>query len=264
MSTLPFYYEVVGSGTPLIFIHAGVCDCRMWDEQFQAFADAGYRVARYDLRGWGNSPLPDGEFAHHEDIIALCDAVGFDKAWLVGASHGGKVAIDTALTFPERVRGLLLVNAAAGGWEGGPSLDAFGEAEDALLEKGELEAATELNLKMWVDGPYRTPEQSPAEVRARVGAMQLHAFQLPTPPNVALKKVEPPALHRLHEIKVPTLVLVGALDVPEFVTLAEQLGAGIPGARLEVIDGVAHLPSMEMPDLFNAKVLEFLNAESQR
>lgn len=258
----PFNYQSAGEGIPLVLIHAGVCDSRMWDPQFDAFAHAGYRVVRYDLRGWGNTPVPDSEFAHHEDVIAVCNAAGVEKVWLIGASHGGKVALDTALTYPDRIKGLILVNAAVGGWEGGASLESFGEAEDALLEGGDLAGATELNLKMWVDGPYRTPTDVSEEIRAKVGEMQRRAFQIPVPPNASLKRVEPPAIERLHEIDLPTLVIVGALDVPEFVTLAEQMAATIPHAHLSVIDGVAHLPSMEAPESFNEKVMAFLATHS--
>lgn len=260
MTTVSFDYDVVGSGETIILLHAGVCDSRMWEPQFHAFAEAGYRVVRYDLRGWGRTPIPDGAFGYHQDVIALCDELGVEKAWLVGASHGGKVALDTVLTFPERVHGMVLAAPAVGGWQGGDLLQSFGDEEDALLEEDKLQEATELNLKMWVDGPYRTPDQVPADLRRNVEAMQLQAFEIPTPDNAVWVRIEPPAIHRLDEIKVPALVVVGALDVPDFVELANHVAVTIPGAHLEVIPEVAHLSSMEAPGRFNEIVLNFLGA----
>ena len=166
---------------PLLLLHAGVADSRMWDTQVDALA-LSFRVLRCDLRGYGRSPLPDGPFAYHEDVHALLSATGLDTVWLVGASFGAEVAVDYALTHPERVRGMVLAFPNVGGFEPSAAVKAFGGREEALLEARELEVATELNMRMWVDGPHRARDEVDGHVRATVAGMQLRAFKQPLPP----------------------------------------------------------------------------------
>ncbi len=103
----PLYYEVAGTGHPLLLIHAGVADSRMWDQQFQTFAQH-YQVIRYDLRGFGQSSVPAGPFANHKDTFALLEHLGIKQAHVIGISFGGLVALDFTLAFPEKVTALVL------------------------------------------------------------------------------------------------------------------------------------------------------------
>lgn len=250
------YYEVVGTGEPLVMIHAGVADSRMWDDQVDAFA-RHYRVIRYDIRGFGQSQLTSGVFANYEDVASLLHLLGIQHAHVIGASYGGKIAIDFALTHPEMVDTLVLAAPNVGGAEPSDEMRRFGEGEDALLERGDIAGATELNLRMWVDGPQRTPDQVDGEVRERVRVMQFHAFSLPTPDDVEELRLMPPAIERLNEIQAPTLVFVGDLDVEAFRLLAKQVADEVPNARLVTLNGVAHMLTMEQPDEFNRLVLDF-------
>lgn len=251
------YYEIAGRGQPLLLIHAGVADSRMWDDQFGDFA-GHYRVIRYDLRGFGRTLMPGGVYAGYEDAAGLLDFLGVTRAHVVGISFGGRVALDFALAYPERVMALVLGAPSVGGQRPPAEVLRFAEAEDAALEQGDLEAATELNLRMWVDGPYRTPDQVDAAVRQRVGEMQRHAFTIPEPEDAEERPLAPPAIERLAEVRAPTLVLVGDQDIPDKVMVAERLAAEIPGARKAVIPGVAHMVSMEKPAVFGQLVLDFL------
>jgi pimeloyl-ACP methyl ester carboxylesterase len=255
------FVQESGQGTPLLFLHAGVADSRMWQAQVAAFAGS-YRVICCDLRGYGHSPFPAGSFAYHEDVAALLDALAIDSAWIVGASFGGRVAVDFALTYPARTRGLILAAALVGGYQPQADLQQFSHQEDELLEAGDLDGATELNLRMWVDGPYRTPDQVDPVLRALVAEMQRHAFAMPVPDSVDLYAIEPPALERLQEIQVPTLIIVGELDVPEVVVAAQTLADRIPGARQIVMPGVAHLPSLEDPQTFNDHLRAFISSQA--
>jgi pimeloyl-ACP methyl ester carboxylesterase len=115
---------------------------------------------------------------------------------------------------------------------------------------------------MWVDGPYRTPDQVDPVLRALVAEMQRHAFAMPVPDSVDLYAIEPPALERLQEIQVPTLIIVGELDVPEVVVAAQTLADRIPGARQIVMPGVAHLPSLEDPQTFNDHLRAFISSQA--
>lgn len=258
----PLFVQESGSGDALLFLHAGVADSRMWDEQVAAFA-SDYRVIRCDLRGYGQSAFPAGPFAYHEDIAALLDALAIDAAWVVGASFGGRVAVDFALAYPQRTRGLILAAALVGGYKPQADLQKFGSEEDELLEAGDLDGATELNLRIWVDGPYRRPDQVHPAVRALVAKMQHHAFTLPVPEDVELMTIAPPAIERLAEIHVPTLIIVGDLDVPEVVAASQTLADGIPQAQLIVMQDVAHLPSMEKPQTFNTFLRSFIESHTE-
>ena len=251
------YYEVAGEGEPLLLLHAGVTDSRMWDEQFASFA-RHYRVIRFDMRGFGRSEVPAGSFSYVEDIAHLLDFLHAERADLVGASFGGKVALDFTLTHPDKVDALILVAPSVGGYPSSSEVQQFNADEEATLEGGDLVAATELNLRMWVDGPRRTPEQVAPQVRERVRVMQHHAFTIPIPETTEELDIVPPAITRLSEIRVPTLIIVGDYDVPDMLVLAERLAREIPGAKQIIIPGVAHMVSMEQPEAFNRIVLDFL------
>lgn len=257
----PIYYEVAGQGQPLLLIHAGVADSRMWDEQFEVFARQ-YEVIRYDLRGFGQSSFPAGAFANYADPAMLLDFLNIKQAHVIGISFGGKVALDFALAYPERVLSLVLVAPSVGGHKSAAEVLRFWEEEDALLERGDLAGATELNLRMWVDGPRRTAEQVDAAVRQKVGEMQYHAFTVPMPAEVEELTLNPPAITRLNEVRMPTLLIVGDYDIPDKLALTQKLAAEIPNARQVIISGVAHMVSLEKPEEFNRVVLNFLSQET--
>jgi 3-oxoadipate enol-lactonase len=252
--------EVAGDGPAVALLHSTVCDGRMWDAEFAALTER-YRVLRYDFPGYGRSPLPGGDWSNVEDLRGLLDEVGMERPALVGLSGGAFVALDFALVHPDRVRGLVLAAPAIGGLDWSEEIQRFGEEEDSLLEAGDVEGAVELNLRTWVDGPQRGPDDVDPEVRAKVGEMQRRAFevQLAAEPG-RLRRLEPPAAERLHEIDAPTLVLVGDADVPDVLERAELLARRIPGARKVVLPDVAHIVNLERPDEFLALVLDFLES----
>ncbi len=257
VQTASLYYEIAGEGHPLLLLHAGVADSRMWDEQFPIFAQH-YRTVRYDLRGFGRSRWEAGTFAAYEDPAALFRALDIQKAHIVGISLGGKIALDFTLAHPELVASLVLVAPSVGGTQPSEQVRRFYQAEDALVEKGDLPEATALNVRFWVDGPQRSPEQVNQMVRQRVYEMQYHAFTLPMPADADEQTLQPPAITRLAEVHVPTLIIVGDLDLPDKLALTEQLAREIPGARREIIADAAHMVSMEQPQEFNHLVLDFL------
>ena len=253
------FYEVAGAGPGVALIHAGIADHRMWDDQFSVFAER-FRVVRHDHRGFGASSTPDGPFSFRADLAAVLRAVGIERAHLIGTSLGGGVALDFALTYPERVASLVLVAAALGGSQPSEALRERWRAINEARERDGLDAANELELRLWVDGTGRTPEEVDPTVRERVREMN-RAVLAREPENEAggePQRLDPPAIERLHEIAAPTLVLVGDRDVPDILANAERLAAGIAGARKVVLPGVAHLPPLECPDEFNRIVLDFL------
>ena len=153
-----------------------------------------------------------------------------------------------------RVDALILAAASVGGYIASDVVKQQWSDVGAALDRGDVAEAVELALCMWVDGPARTPDQVDPAVRERVREMiasQLEAQSDPQP-------LEPPALSRLAEIHVPTLIIVGSGDVPDILAQADLLEQGIAGAQKVVIPGVAHVPNMERPRDFNRIVLDFL------
>ena len=251
------HYAVEGDGEPLVLVHAGIADARMWDEQVPVFARE-YRVIRYDMRGFGRSAPAEGAYAHHEDLRELLDFLGVDRASFVGCSMGGAVVIDFALENPQRAEALILVGSAVGGFD----LDvASAEEWDEVVvadAAGDLRRVSELEVRMWVDGPERSPDAVDSTVRDLVREMNLIALQ-----NEALeigeeREPETPAVDRLGDIRYPVLILVGDHDRPGVLAAAERLDEEIPDARKVVIPGTAHLPNMERPKEFDQLVLEHL------
>jgi pimeloyl-ACP methyl ester carboxylesterase len=251
------YHEIVGDGEPLVLVHAGIADGRMWNEQLGAFARR-YRVIRYDMRGFGRSAMVEGPFAHHEDLRALLDYLGIERAFLVGCSMGGKTIIDFALQHPGRARALVLVGSAISGFEAGEDPPEQWEELVAADEAGDLERVSELEVQIWVDRPYRGPDRVDPGVRDLVREMNLIALQNEASGLGAERSLEPPAVTRLAEIQIPALVIVGDDDQPKTAKAADLLHRSIPQARRAVMPGTAHLPNMESPREFNRIVLEFL------
>lgn len=169
---------------------------------------------------------------------------------------------DFTLAHPDMVSSLVMVAPGAGGEQPSDRIRLFIHDENDLLELGDVEAATELNMRLWVDGIHRSPKQVNPIVRQRVYDMQYLAFTIPMPEGVEEEELQPPAITRLSEVRVPTLVIVGDLDLPEKLQLAAHLANDIPNARQHIIPGAAHMVSMEQPGEFSRVVLDFLKKPS--
>lgn len=254
------HHEVAGEGPPVVLLHEGIADSRMWEPQWRTFPPR-HRTVRFDMRGFGESPLRPGPFSYGRDLVELLDHLALGPAALVGVSLGGSVALQVALARPDLVSALVLVGSGLDGWEWSDETKAGWAEEEAAFERGDLDAAVDVNLRMWVSGPERSLDDVDPEVRARVAEMQRRAFELWAAIGDAAQEeplVEGVAA-RLGEIRVPTLVLVGEQDRPEMLAIAEKLAAEIPGARHATIAGTAHVPSMERPAEFDELVLGFLS-----
>jgi pimeloyl-ACP methyl ester carboxylesterase len=256
------YYEIAGSGEPLILCHAGFVDSGMWDDQMDAFSQF-FRVVRFDMRDYGKSDLAEGPVSRRKDLEGLLDRLGIQRGLLLGCSMGGTLALDFALEHPQRVAGLILVSADPSGFEfqGDPPPTLL--AMISAMQQGDLEQVSELQLRLWVDGPFRQPDQVDPEVRQRAAEMNRIPVEHGTWGKVDTHPVDPldpPAVRRLDQIRVPTLIVVGALDDPELLRAAGVMEKGIPAAKKVIIPGAAHVPNMERPAEFNREVLSFLQA----
>jgi pimeloyl-ACP methyl ester carboxylesterase len=224
-------FDVAGNGPPVVFLHPGLWDRRTWDDQFGLFSRT-YRVVRYDARGYGRSsrPEPGRSYSHVEDLSAVLDAAGVDRAALVGCSMGGAIALDFALAEPERVSALVLAAPGLAGFEGTMDEEAAWEADwgeldreiDEAIAAGELERAEDLRLKIWA--PLGTDDEAGRRIR-EIAFDNLHEI---TMDESGATTPDPASVERLEEIGAPTLVLPADHDPPWHGRICELLRARIP------------------------------------
>jgi len=223
----------------------------MWEPQAAALTGS-FRVVRPDLRGFGDTPLPAEPYSHGRDVVVLMDHLGVPAACVVGSSLGGRVALEMATSFPDRVERLVLLCPALAGFPATPDADAFEEAEERLIEDGDVAGAVELNVRTWLG-----PEADEA-TRDSVRRMQRHAFdvQLAAEAEGAQPTLERPDVDPA-EIRAPTLVVTGGKDMDHFQAVAAHLAATIPDSRQVRLDWAGHLPSLERPEPVTSLIADF-------
>ncbi|GAB3585524.1 alpha/beta fold hydrolase [Calidifontibacter terrae] len=266
LTTTGIAYDLLPADTAdapaVVLVHAGVADRRMWDDQVAALRGEP-TLLRLDLRGYGDSVTPaEGAWSHADDILAVLDEAGIARAHLVGSSFGAGVAVEVALTAPDRVASLLLAP------PGGSllvtltdDLEAFFAAERAALEAGDLDGAVEANVATWVVGSGRTESVVSAGVADRVRTMQRRAFEAAEligdrEPG----ELDPGPQERAGEIAVPVLLLTGDHDLDTTDDAAQRLAQALPDVRRERWADAAHLPSLEHPDRFTRLLREWVHA----
>jgi 3-oxoadipate enol-lactonase len=252
------YYEVAGEGHSLVLQHEGIADCRMWDDQFGVFAQR-YRVVRYDYRGFGKSSMQPGAFSLRDDLLVLLRVLGIVKTYLLGASLGGSMTVDFALEHPDIVDAIIPVAPGLSGLQPPEEEATLFEPVEEAIKAGDLDRANDLEVHIWVDGPNRAPDQVDPAVREKVRVMNGDSFKRQDEWTDAKPvPLEPPAVGRLGEIHVPTLVIIGDEDVPHVQRAADAIASGIAGAKKVVMHNTAHVLMMERPEEFNRIVLDFL------
>jgi pimeloyl-ACP methyl ester carboxylesterase len=227
----------------IILVHAGIGDSTMWDP-LEPLLPAGWPVRRHELRGFGDTPLPDRAFSHVDDLEAVLDG----PAVLVGASFGGLVALCVAGRRPDLVAGLVLIDAPLEDHDWSHDIAAHWAEEERLVEAGDLEGAAALNVRFWVGA-------APAEVQDAVSEMTLRSLKLQAVGGE--QEIELPELS-LRNIRTPTLVMVGELDVPDFRRIGQRLARELPRATYVVVDNAAHLPALEQPEATARLIEDFL------
>ena len=253
------YYEIQGRGETIIFIHARSINTSMWDDQFDYFAKK-YQVVRYDVRGYGKSSLPaDKPYSHQDDLKALLDYLNKSQAHVLGLSMGGGIAIDFTLAYPEHVTSLIACDTALGGFQ-------WSETQmkrSKWLYENLVRAYQEQKLQAAIDVYLQDPLVQPALDKGLqyVLVQQLGAYQgwhliNPDP----LQQLDPPAINRLQEIHIPTLLIVGDRDLDYFQEIIKTIHGSVQNARKEVIANSGHVTNMEQPEIFNEVVMGFLES----
>lgn len=234
----------------MLLLHSTVCDRRMWEPQWHTLLEAGYRVVRCDWRGFGKSPVPDGPYDEAGDVVALLDALEVSSASIVASSYGGKVALEFAARWPERVESMVLLCSAIPDHEPTEELIRFWESEEKFVEADDIDAAVELNVTAFL-GP-----EADAETRDRVRLMQRHAFDVQMAAEVEYAPDDVPI--SLDDVVTPTLVVSGAKDLPDFRLIAARLAAQLPHAEAVELDWAGHLPNLERPAEITTLLLDAL------
>ena len=247
------------AGPPhVVFLHTGISDLRSWDEVSDLLSP-DMDVVAYDRRGFGVTAYRPERHDQVVDLLAVLDGLGLDEVVLVGNSRGGQIALDFTLTHPTRVSALVLVAPAVSGAPASEEIEpveaAIWETLEAAEAAGALDALNLGEIRLWVDGPC-APE-------GRVGGAVRHlALDMN---RIALHAADPgyesealDAWSRLSEVHCPVLVVAGDLDLAHIRARAEEVASRIAGARLQVMEGAAHLPGLEQPAAFAALLRDFL------
>lgn len=251
------YFEMAGKGKPLILLHSGIADHRMWVGQRQELSRF-LRVVTADFRGYGGTAPPSGPFWHYEDIHELIQYLGFDSVNIAGCSLGGRTAMELTIVYPEVVDSLILIAPGLTGYE---YRDKETLEKDTILEKliadDRREDVADMLIDIWVVGLKRRRDIVCSGARSLVRQMILDNYD-----SVVDKYPEaaPPfdLMSRLSEIHAPTLVMIGDSDLPDMLAISQLVTDKIPGSRRQVIHGAAHLPNLEHSTLFNQIVVDFL------
>lgn len=244
-----FYRDTGGGGPAVILLHAATGSSRVWDAQFSAFAAAGYRAIAFDRRGWGRteetSAGPAGTAA--DDLLALLDQLHLGRVHVVGTAAGGFVALDFALSYPQRVRSLVVANS-------------IGAVEDADY----VEMGRRLRPPEFASLPPEFREVGPAyrasnpEGTARW--VELEKISRPPGPRAAPQPLRNRITFALLEtIQAPTLLLTGGADLYAPPPILPLFAARIKGAETFVIPEAGHSAYWEQPETFNRAVLQFID-----
>ncbi|MBO0846780.1 MAG: alpha/beta hydrolase [Nocardioides sp.] len=234
-----------GSGSPdVLLVHAGVTDQRSWQHVVDVLPD--HRCLTYDQRGYGSTTYqPEDGWSKVDDAVAVLDAYNVESAVVVGCSMGGRVSLHLALTHPERVRGLALIAPAISGGPGHvyePEVQALSDAQDAAWERGDLDEVNRIDARVWLDGPLAPEGRVGGAARELFFDMNRIALEAE---ETGEERDDVNAWDRLGEISVPTLLIVGDLDLQYLKDYVARAAAAIPDARLVELPGVAHLPHLE-------------------
>lgn len=246
------YYEARGEGPPVIFIQGGNLVQEMWEDQITEFARE-YRVVTYDVRGFGRSG-PWGEpFRACDDLAALMDHLDIERAHLVGLSLGGRIAVDFALEYPDRVRSLVLAGPGLTGYDWSQSdFGWLGPIREAMSQGDSVLAA-----ELWLESPYMAPAMENPDLAPRLRRLATANARIWVNQDTE-EPVSPPSSQRLAEISAPTLLILGTRDVADIHRIVEMLHAEIPGAKVDSLKDAGHMVNLERPETFNWVVLEFL------
>ncbi|MFK8024128.1 MAG: alpha/beta fold hydrolase [Ilumatobacter sp.] len=249
-----FYTDSGGDGPPIVFSHGFLMDHEMFDPQLAAF-EGTHRVIRWDERGFGLTEFDGQPFTYWDsaaDCLALLDHLDIERAVLAGMSQGGFLSLRAALTAPERVRALVLLDTQAGG-EDPAVIEGYRQMTDTWEAAGPVDELTDIIANIIIAEP-ETNAVWVAKWKAldeRAGRAGMRAAS-----NCLLDRDD--ITSRLGEITCPALVVHGTEDTAITMDRAEALAAGLSGAGDVVKVPGAHAANLTHPEPVNAAITEFL------
>jgi pimeloyl-ACP methyl ester carboxylesterase len=257
--------EEKGEGETILFVHADFVDGGMWRPVMDRLSTR-FRTVCFDKRGYGGSAPATGPICRRRELEAILRSLGSGNAHLVGCSNGGQSALDLALEHPELARSLTLVNSPPSGFEmrGAPPPELLEMI--AAMTRGDLGATSELQLKIWFDGPSRDAsgfDEARSAARAEAARMNRIFVERGTflaTGGAEAEPLDPPAIGRLSELRVPTLIVSGGLDYSETRRASAIMAERIPGARMLRMEGCAHVPPLEEPEAFSEALRVFIES----
>jgi pimeloyl-ACP methyl ester carboxylesterase len=252
------HYDDAGAGDAVLLVHGLGLDLRMWDDQVSVLAKR-YRVVRMDLHGFGKSSAVTGPFSHSEIIAELLQHLGIERAHIVGLSLGGLISAQFVQEHPELARSLTLVDGDMSGipWKlVGPSIAKVFNAAKMNMEEAK---------RLWIEHAFFDPARKSPAVIARIEAMvqDYSGWSFANAGSGIERKPKIRTADVLGNFDLPTLVVIGEHDVPDFHDIADEVVSRVRGARKVVLEGVGHMSNMEDPASFNRVLLEFLETPTE-
>lgn len=250
------HYRLEGAGPTVVFINSLGSDLRIWDAQAEGLAP-DFQVLRYDKRGHGLSEAPPPRYTladHTQDLKALLDCLGLERASLVGVSVGGMIALDFARTHPERTRALVLMDTGARIG----SVESWNERIKAIRETSLAEVARGVVARWFTPQFFK---ERPAEAQGYYQMLARTPVEGYIGTCAALRDAD--LRGQLSGVKAPALVLCGAHDPSTPPALSEALAQELK-APLRLIEGAAHLPCIEQPRAVLSEIRAFLEVYGGR
>jgi 3-oxoadipate enol-lactonase len=245
------WYERTGEGFPVVLIHPGLWDSRIWDPQFDEFG-RHHDVVRYDVRGSGRSDPAERPYSDLRDLRYLLGELDIGRCAIVGCATGAQLALDFELAYPSVVDAVVAVSPGISGYRWNDAgLELLIAEVEAAVRAGDLERAMAVELAVWAPVTAGAPDAA----ARRIAMDNAHVLRV----DDTLLETAPSAIARLGDVDAATLVIVGDHDLQEIHDIADLLVAAIPGASKRVIANADQLVNVARPDRFNRMVLDFLS-----
>lgn len=245
-------FEECGAGPAIVLLHDGLLHSVVWDGEWTGLCRA-FHVVRYDRRGYGLSDAPRAAFSPVEDLASLLARTKIQKATLVGCSSGSALAIDFAIHHPESVDNLVLIGPVVHGMPSSAFFDERGRRNSAPLDKGDVKSAA----KNWSEDRFEIAGNQ-ASARSKIFDILVRYPQNLKYTGEFELRFKVPAIARLSEIHVPTLIVVGEHDIADVHAHSGAIQSGIWGSRREIVKGSGHLVPLEAADDLITRIAGFI------
>jgi len=250
------FYAVEGEGCPIVLIGGGsAMDSRQWEEAGRLLGD-GVMSIRFDPRGTGRSDPAKSPFSDADDLAGVLDALGLDRAVIAGNSSAGAVAIEFALAYPDRTRGVVAIAPFIDGWK------FSGEMQERVdrIAVAFASGAQQFIHEIFFDH-YFIPAPRDPSARGRARVLIEEGYDKMTSADASLLRTpDSPLIERVGEVEVPVLLVAGTLDHPDVQRRIDYLDEAIGDSRVFKVEGSGHTPTLEAPDTLARGIREFLDS----